>query len=40
MTKKHRIVIIALAILGAWYLLEDDARDACGGNEACIAASL
>lgn len=40
MTRKHRIVLVALAILSAWYLLEGDARDACGGDEACIAASL
>ena len=40
MTKKHHIVLVVLAVLGAWYLLDSDIRDTCGGNEACIAASL
>ena len=40
MTKKHHIVLVVLAVLGAWYLLESDIRDTCADDEACIAASL
>lgn len=40
MTKQHRVIAAIVAVFIAWYLLEGDARDACGGDEACIAASL
>lgn len=40
MAKAHRIIVAIIAILIAWYLVEADARNACGDSQACIAASL
>ena len=40
MTKPHRIIAAIVAILIAWYLIESDTREACAGDQACIAASL
>lgn len=40
MTNTGRIILAILAILIAWYLVETEVRDACVGDQACIAASL
>jgi len=40
MTKPHRVIAAIVAILIAWYLIESDTREACAGDEACLAASL
>ena len=40
MTKQHRIIAAIIAVIIAWYLVESDAKDACAGDQACIAASL
>lgn len=40
MTKQHRIIAAIVAVIIAWYLVESDAKDACAGDQACIAASL
>jgi len=38
--ERHRIIAAIVAILIAWYLIESDTRDACAGDQTCIAASL
>lgn len=35
-----RAAIFAAIILYGWYALEQDIRETCGDNEACIEASL
>lgn len=40
MTKQHRIIAAIVAVIIVWYLVESDAKDACAGDQACIAASL
>lgn len=40
MAKPRRIIAAIIAILIAWYLIESETREACAGDQACIAASL
>lgn len=40
MTKTRLAIAAAIVLFAAWHCTESDIREACGDNQACLAASL
>ncbi len=40
MIKTRLAIVAAILTIAAWHNIESDIREACGENQACIAASL